>query len=372
MVTRCTVCRPGGARGRPTRTQKIELEMTVTKTPQATAPPDGAAVTADARPTRRVWRCSPGALVLVAGVMIVVGVAVPAAAVISLATGTTAFGGQQIPVLSILGGLAFVVLFFGWRLGLHPRLVQVGDEIEIVNPFHSHRFDLADVTTIEPGGDGLRVGTPDEEVEAWCVQKSTSATRSGRRTRADRICDELRSIWDGYHLPDADPESPIRLRFARRGDEELLTDLERSASLARLSHIFPPDEHPYPTDEVCQRWREVLNDRGRLTLVAEVGGRPAGYCCYGRQTIHHLGVAADFQRHGLGGVLLEAAEDELFADLVTAEIGLWVLEANAVARSFYAGRGWAESGATRTAEFPPYPAEIRMVRRNPHIARRGR
>lgn len=327
---------------------------------------------AAAPPAHRVWRCSAGTLVLVTVVMFVVGVAVPAAAVISLATGATAFGHQQIPVLVIIGGLAVLVLFFGWRLGLHPRLVQSGDEVEIVNPFHRHRFDLADVTLIEPGGDGLLVGTPDHEVEAWCVQKSTSASRSGRQTRADRICAELRNVWNGYHLPELDPAGPVQLRFARRGEQDLLTELERSANLASLSHIFPPDEYPYPTDEVRQRWWEVLNDRTRLTLVAEVGGHPAGYACYGQQIIHHLGVAADFQRRGVGRVLMDATEDDLFADLATAEIGLWVLEANEVARRFYAARGWSETQEKRTAEFPPYPPELRMVRRNPHIARRGR
>lgn len=371
MVTRCTVCRPG-ARSTD-RTQEIELEMTVTKTPQDAATPDGAAVTADAaRPMRRVWRCSRGTLALVALLMLIVGIGVPTAAAVSLATGATAFGGQQVPVLAIIGGLAVVVLFFGWRLGLHPRLVQMGDEVEIVNPFRRHRFDLADITLIEPSGDGLLVGTPEHEVEAWCVQKPSGAARSGRRTRADEVCDELRTAWEVYHLPDPDPQSPVRLRFARRGEADLLTNLERSASLARLGHIFPPQEHPYPSDDVRARWREVLDDRGRLTLVAEAGGRPAGYACYGRQIIHHLGVAAEFQRHGVGGILLEAAEDELFADLSTSEISLWVLAANDVARRFYAGAGWTETGETRTAEFPPYPSEIRMVRRNPHLARRGR
>jgi len=304
--------------------------------------------------------------------MVIVGLAIPAAAAISLITGVTAFGGQQLPVLAIICGLAVLVLVFGWRLGLHPRLVRSGDDVEVINPFHRHRFDLADVTLIRPGGDGLLIATPQEQVEAWCVQKSTTAIRSGRQTRADRISEELRSVWDHYHLPDQDPGSPVRLRFARPGEEGLLTDLEQSASLSRLGHIFPPEQHPYPTEQVRLRWQAVLDDRRRLTLVAEVGGEPAGYACYGEQTIHHLGVAEQFQRQGVGTALLSAAEDELFADPATTQIGLWVLEANHSARTFYSELGWTDAGESRAAEFPPYPTEIRMTRRNPHLARRGR
>lgn len=304
--------------------------------------------------------------------MVVVGIAIPAAAVLSLITGVTSFGGLRIPVLAIIGGLAVVVLVFGWRLGLHPKLVLDQDEVEVVNPFHRQRFDLADITIIEPGGDGLLIGTPRQQAEAWCVQKSTTATRSRRQTRADRIGDQLRSVWATRHLPDPDPDSPIRLRFARPGEEDLLTGLERSASLARLGHIFRAEVHPYPTDAVRHRWQLVLEDRTRLTMIAEFGGVPAGYVCYGRATIDHLGVAADFQRFGVGTALLQAAEEDLFADLSTTQISLWVLEANEIARTFYAELGWTETDQTRNSEFPPYPGEIRLTRRNPHIARRGR
>lgn len=304
--------------------------------------------------------------------MVVVGIAIPAAAVISLVTGVATFGGQQTTVFAILGGLALVVLVFGWRLGLHPKLVLDDDQVEIVNPFHRQQFDLADVTIIEPGGDGLLIGTPQRQGEAWCVQKSTAAARSQRQTRADRIGDQLRTVWAAQHLPDPDPDSPIRLRFARTGEEDLLTELERSANLARLGHVFPPEVHPFPTDAVRQRWQLELDDRTRLTMVAEFGGVPAGYVSYGREIIHHLGVAADFQRQGVGTALLDAAEDDLFADLSVPEASLWVLAANEVARGFYVDLGWTEAAEIRNSEYPPYPREIRMVHRNPHIARHGR
>jgi GNAT superfamily N-acetyltransferase len=360
--------------------EKIGFEMTATKPPEAiayrhAAPAEVAAPASETVP--QTWRSSRRTLILVTVLMAIVGLAIPAAAVISLAAGATAFGDHQLPVLAIICGLAAVVLFFGWRLGLHPRLTLSGDEIEVVNPFRRHRFDLSDITMIRPGGDGLVIASPGQVAEAWCVQKPNAAVRSGRTTRADRICDHLRTAWESYRLPadengPDDPGGAARLRFARPGEEELLTELERSAGLARLGHIFPSEEFPYPTEEVRRRWADVLDDRSRLTVVAEVDDRPAGYACYDRQTIHHLGVAADFQRRGVGTTLLTAAEDDIFSDPANREIGLWVLRDNDSARAFYRAAGWTDTDQSRTAEFPPYPPEVRMLRHNPHVPRRGR
>jgi GNAT superfamily N-acetyltransferase len=321
---------------------------------------------------RRVWRCSTGTLVAVTVFMGVIGLAVPAAAVISLTTGITAFGDRQVPVLAVIGGVALVTLFFGWRLALHPRLVLDDGQVTIVNPFRRRRFDLADVTLFHPGSDGLRVATPADEIEAWCVQKSNAAIKAGRRTRADGICDELWTAWDADHRPDIDPDQPATIRFARPGEEGLLTGLEQAAGLAAFGHIFPVDQFPFPEDAVRQRWRQVLTDRTRQTMIAEVAGTPTGYASYGNGTLHHLGVAPDHQRRGIGTMLLEAAEDEIFADPSTLEASLWVMQDNRRAQDFYRGNGWLPTDETRPAEFPPYPVEIKMTRRNPHVARRGR
>ena len=323
---------------------------------------------------RRVWRCARSTTIWVIVLMVLVGIAIPAAAVISLLLGVTAFGGQQILVLSVIGGLAVLVLLFGWRLGLHPRLVAEGSQLTIVNPFRTHRRDFGDITLFTAGGDGLVIGTPDDEVEAWCVQKTTASIKAERRTRADKIVEDLWEIRDGYHQPAAEDEEPLpaEIRFAHHDDADVLTALEQSASMARLTHIFPTDHYGFPEDDVRERWHAVLADRTRQTMIAEVGGEPAGYASIGIETLHHLGVAEDFQRRGIGTELLEAAEDELFADPSIPEIELWVLEDNDVARTFYREMGWKDTEDQREAEFPPYPNEIRMVRRNPHMARRGR
>jgi ribosomal protein S18 acetylase RimI-like enzyme len=322
--------------------------------------------------SRRVWRSSTGALAAVIVFMVVAGLALPAAAVVSLLTGITAFGHQQVPVLGVICGVAAAVLFFGWRLALHPRLVLDDDRVTVVNPFRRRSYHLSDITLFAPGGDGLRIATADDEIEAWCVQKGTGAIKAGRRTRADRICDELWAAWDAEHPVDVDPRLAIRIRFARPGEEELLAGLERAAGLAAFGHIFPAEQFPFPENEVRRRWQSVLADRTRQTMIAESGDVPIGYASYGSGTLHHLGVSPDHQRRGVGTALLQAAEDELFADLSTPAASLWVMRENHQAQRFYIANGWAATEEMRAGEFPPYPAEIRMTRRNPRIARRGR
>ncbi|HEY9293403.1 MAG TPA: GNAT family N-acetyltransferase [Microlunatus sp.] len=349
----------------------MTAEIEQTNALSATAMP-GMLLEVDQPAAPKIWRCAPSTIGLVTVLMVVIGIAVPAAAVISLLLGVTAFGGQQVLVLSILGLLALLTLFFGWRLALHPRLIIDGDQLKIINPFQRRSFDLADVTLLTPGGDGMIVGTVDGEAEAWCVQKPTGAIRAGRRTRADGICDEVSGARDRFHRPLLEQDDVAMIRFAHPGEEELLTELERSASLARLGHIFPPEDFPYPDESVQQRWRAVLTDRTKQTMIAEVDGRPAGYAAWSGSTLLHLGVAEPYQRRGVGSALLRATEEELFADPSIPEIELWVLKDNDSARAFYRDHGWSQTADEREAEFPPYPLEMRLARDNPHLARRGR
>lgn len=58
----------------------------------------------------------------------------------------------------------------------------------------------------------------------------------------------------------------------------------------------------------------------------------------------------NFWRKGLGAQLCKAALSEL-TKLGYQEVGLWVLEANAQARSFYEALGFEATGATKLEEF---------------------
>jgi hypothetical protein len=55
------------------------------------------------------------------------------------------------------------------------------------------------------------------------------------------------------------------LRNARADEAALLADIQEQASVAPLSHIFPPDQYPYPQEAIRTRWEalRVLADNGR-------------------------------------------------------------------------------------------------------------
>lgn len=96
----------------------------------------------------------------------------------------------QTPLVIVLIVLAFAAVVYLWRFALHPRVV-FDERLWVVNPMHTHILDATEVSDVTPGPDGLLVRHGDGVVEAWAVQKSSSALRDGRRTRADEVADQL-------------------------------------------------------------------------------------------------------------------------------------------------------------------------------------
>jgi ribosomal protein S18 acetylase RimI-like enzyme len=147
--------------------------------------------------------------------------------------------------------------------------------------------------------------------------------------------------------------------------------MERAASEAELGHVFPPEQYPYPTAEVLQRWRRLLRDRQTRVSILEQAGEPVGFVAFGRDTVLHLGVVPEQTRRGFGSALLEYATAEMFA-LGVPSVRLWVLIDNGTARAFYRAAGWTDGDQRRDCEFPPQPEELQMIRVNPGAPRRSR
>ena len=242
--------------------------------------------------------------------------------------------------------------------------------MEVVNPGRRTAIDWDDLTVIAPGENGLVLGTEEQRIEAWCVQKSRTATRKGRSTRADRIVAELEELQDQFDPPLEDEQTGIRIRRARQSDLELLTGLERAASEAGLAHVFDPAEHPYPTEDVRRRWRRLLRDRRVQLRVLEEYEKPVGAGRLGQpRTAAAPGRLPASAHRGHGSLLLQLATEELMAG-GSRELTLWVLEDNLEARGFYRTRGWRDTDERSDSEHPPHPAEIKMVRTNPSAPRR--
>jgi GNAT superfamily N-acetyltransferase len=154
-----------------------------------------------------------------------------------------------------------------------------------------------------------------------------------------------------------DPE----LRAARTADADALLRMERAAGRAVLGHVFPPEQFPYPSDEVRDRWTRVLHDSTSTTLIATLDGLDAGFASWSGDTLHHLGVVPEVHRRGIGSVLLAHAQAAILEEHAVAR--LWVLVENHAAIAFYERSGWQTTDLQRRAEFPPYPDELQMTKR---------
>ena len=152
-------------------------------------------------------------------------------------------------------------------------------------------------------------------------------------------------------------------RTAHDGDLLALAELERDANVAALRHVFPPDEHPFPLDDVLARWRLVLDDPAAEVIVAD---RPDAsglllYAAFDRDSLRHLAVHPSAWGRGLAGAVVDVVVERARARGSTS-LDLWVLDDNHRARRLYERLGWRPTGESREAVWPPHPCESRLSR----------
>jgi RimJ/RimL family protein N-acetyltransferase len=142
-----------------------------------------------------------------------------------------------------------------------------------------------------------------------------------------------------------------------------LARLERDANLAALGHVFPPDEHPFPFDDVLARWRLVLDDPAAVVLVEDGpdGRGLAALAAYDDDTLRHVAVDPRHWGEGLATAAIETAMHAM-EQRGTAVASLWVLEENHRARRLYDYLGWRPTDDVRAAPWPPHPVEVRYTR----------
>jgi GNAT superfamily N-acetyltransferase len=146
-------------------------------------------------------------------------------------------------------------------------------------------------------------------------------------------------------------------RAAGPGDAGPLTDLERAANLATLGHVFPPDLHPYPYDDVLARWRRTLVEPGVVVEVRPGPGGLAALAAYDATTLRHLAVHPEHWGTGLGRQAVARATEWMRTQGGDRAV-LWCLRENHRARGLYAHLGWRATGVARPAEWVPHPEEM--------------
>ena len=141
------------------------------------------------------------------------------------------------------------------------------------------------------------------------------------------------------------------MRLSGRDEAETHFELQRAASLAGMSHVFPPDRYPYPDAAIRERWRSFPGQ----VLLAEEDGVPVGVAAVDGCWLHGFYVRPESWGTDVAVTLHDAA---LAAIADCPDVKLWVLEANQRARRFYEKRGWRPNGETRVVEYPPNPLDV--------------
>lgn len=85
-----------------------------------------------------------------------------------------------------------------WLMAFRPRLVkQDADTLRVVNPWSTHTIHRAEVKSVEPGYDGLKIRRHGKRgVSVWAVQESNFKMFTGGTSRAKEVAADL-NAWAG-------------------------------------------------------------------------------------------------------------------------------------------------------------------------------
>lgn len=150
-------------------------------------------------------------------------------------------------------------------------------------------------------------------------------------------------------------------RDATHEDLPGLLALERAANLSALTHVFPPEQYPFPDAAVLEDWRTAVTDPSRRVVVAGEPDLLRAVVTYDEGRVHKLAVHPDHWGHGLATRALQRALADM-RESGTSTAWLWCLEENPRARRLYEHLGWTDTGDRETSKWPPYPRMMRYRR----------
>ena len=127
------------------------------------------------------------------------------------------------------------------------------------------------------------------------------------------------------------------IRRATRADAAAIARLHLAAWQFAYADILASEELAAVTlEDRLTAWQRVLDEDGRV-WVAEIGGSLVGFALVEGPELTALYVDPPAQGAGVGSALLAEAQ-------AAGARELRVLDANGLAREFYAARGWRDDG----------------------------
>lgn len=153
------------------------------------------------------------------------------------------------------------------------------------------------------------------------------------------------------------PPARDAVRALRRldlDDLDALVAVEREGAVTGLGHLFPQEDHPFPTAAVRARWRAAITSDETQCFAIDEGSGLAGYAAVRDAELVHFGTAVSTWGTGLA----DRAHEEVVAELRSAghdRAWLRCLEGNHRAIRFYTRHGWTPTGETSLSPFAPWP-----------------
>ena len=138
---------------------------------------------------------------------------------------------------------------------------------------------------------------------------------------------------------------------------EVLAVQEPGAVLS-LGDVFPQDTHPFPADDIGQRWRQEIADPRKDCYVVLHHGTVAGFAAIRGDEFLHFGTAVEHWGTGLA----QAAHDAVLDVMRTHGVRrawLRVFTGNGRGRRFYEKLGWQPTGDVSRTSFAPHPELLR-------------
>lgn len=160
-------------------------------------------------------------------------------------------------------------------------------------------------------------------------------------------------------------EPTLSIRRATPGDAATVADIWQAGwPDGHLGHV--PEE--LVAVRTAESFRQRAVERVADTVVAEVGGRVAGFTMIVDDEVEQVYVAASHRGSGVADALLGDAEARIRA-AGHSHAWLAVVAGNVRARRFYERRGWVDDGPlVYPAEGPRGPIDVPAHRYVKHLA----